>query len=83
MGDISLSDDGWLGAAIVLFGLLVPLVFLPRGKIFERALADARERGEVTRALTAAFDDPFVAIARNIELAIVGVIIGLMVSKPC
>jgi hypothetical protein len=85
VGDLSLTDNGWLVAAQVLFvlmGLLVPTVFLPRGRVFERALAEARDRGEITPDLSAAFHDPIVAIARNAELVIVTVIIGLMVLKP-
>jgi len=85
VGDLSLADNGWLVASIALFaavGLLVPTVFLPRGKVFERALADARRRGDVTSELTAAFRDRAVSLARNAELVIVVVIIGLMVLKP-
>ncbi len=85
VGDLSLADNGWLVASIALFaavGLLVPTVFLPRGKVFERALADARRRGDVTPELTAAFRDRAVSLARNAELVIVVVIIGLMVLKP-
>jgi hypothetical protein len=85
VGDLSLTDNGWLVAAQVLFvlmGLLVPTVVLPRGRVFERALAEARDRGEITPDLSAAFHDPIVAIARNAELVIVTVIIGVMVLKP-
>ncbi|MGZ8583177.1 MAG: DUF2269 family protein [Actinomycetota bacterium] len=85
VGDLSLSDNGWLIASLALYvalGLLVPIVFLPRGRVFEAALAHAKQRGEVTPELTAAFHDPAVALARNAELVIVAVIIGLMVLKP-
>jgi uncharacterized membrane protein len=85
MGDLTLSDNGWLVASLALYvalGLLVPIVFVPRGRVFERALAEARQRGEVTPELTAAFHDPAVSIARNAELVAVVVIIGLMVTKP-
>jgi hypothetical protein len=61
---------------------LVPLVFLPRGKVFDAALADAEAAGEVTPALTAAFHDPAVAAARWYELGVVAAIIVLMVTKP-
>ena len=55
------TNSWWILTALLLFSSmlpLVPLVFLPRGRIFERALSDARERGEVTAELNAAFHDP-------------------------
>jgi len=85
VGDISLSDNGWLVASLALYvalGLLVPIVFLPRGRAFDEALADARRRGAVTTALTEAFRDPAVALAKITELVVVAVIICLMVLKP-
>ena len=80
-------EDGfwWLPLSLLLFLTiipLVPLVFLPKGKVFEAALEAARERGEVTPELTAAFDDPAVAFARRYEAAVVAVILALMVLKP-
>ena len=50
--------------------------------MFEQALADAKERREVTPELTAAFHDRAVAFARNYELAVIAFIIVLMVTKP-
>jgi uncharacterized membrane protein len=85
VGGLSPSENGWLVASLVLYvamGILVPIVFLPRGRVFDAALADARQRGEVTPELTAAFGDTVVAFARNAELVVVAVIIGLMVLKP-
>ena len=85
VGDLSLSDNGWLVASLALYvalGLLVPIVFLPRGRAFDAALADAKQRGEVTPELAEAFRDPAVALARTAELVVVAVIIGLMVLKP-
>ena len=68
-GDVPLTGDGWwLLVALLLFLSmipLVPLVFLPRGRVFEAALEDARERGEVTPELRTAFRDPAVAFARR------------------
>jgi hypothetical protein len=51
---------------------LIPLIFLPRGRVFEAALADARQRGTVTPDLSAAFRDPWVAYARTFEAVTVG-----------
>ena len=49
-GDVPFTGDGnwWLLTSLLLFvaiGLLVPTVFLPRGKVFERAFEDARPGG--------------------------------------
>ena len=80
------ADGGyWLLVSLVLYLSimpLVPLVFLPRGRVFEAALADARQRGTVTPDLSAALRDPQVAFARTYEAAIVGVVVALMVLKP-
>ncbi|MGH2641072.1 MAG: DUF2269 family protein [Actinomycetota bacterium] len=82
-----LFEDGgyWLLASLVLYLSimpLVPLIFLPRGRVFEAALADARARGTVTPELTAAFHDPWVAFARTYEAAVVAIVVALMVLKP-
>ena len=77
--------NGWLLLSLVLYLTLiplVPLVFLPRGRVFERALAEATERGEVTPELGVAFRDPAVAAARIYEVIVVALIILLMVVKP-
>jgi hypothetical protein len=85
--DRPLFEDGayWLLASLVLYLSimpLVPLIFLPRGRVFEAALADARARGTVTPELTAAFHDPMVAFARTYEAVVVAIVIALMVLKP-
>jgi hypothetical protein len=75
----------WMGASVVLYiaaSLLVPTVFLPRGRVFEAALSDARARGVVTSELRAAFADPAVRSARTFEVVGVAVIVALMVLKP-
>jgi hypothetical protein len=82
-----LAGEGnwWLLISLALFvslAVLVPVVFLPRGKVFERVLEDARARGEVTPELTASLRDPAVRNARAIELIVVVVVIVLMVTKP-
>jgi hypothetical protein len=77
--------NGWLLASLIIFVTmipLVPLVFLPRGRVFERALVEAADRGEVTPSLTKAFRDPAVAAARAYEMAGIAVIVLLMVVKP-
>jgi hypothetical protein len=61
---------------------LVPLVFVPRGRVFDRALAEATARGEVTPALSLALRDPVVAAARAAELVVLAAVVVLMVVKP-
>jgi hypothetical protein len=79
------SDDWWLLTSLILFvgiGALVPTVFLPRGKVFEGALEDARQRGGVTPELRTALRDPAVRNARAAEIVVVAIIVALMVTKP-
>ncbi len=79
------SGNWWLLTSLILYVgtfALVPLVFLPRGKVFERALDDARERGVVTPDLVLAFRDPVVRWARTWETVMVLIVIALMVVKP-
>jgi hypothetical protein len=82
---LSLADETWLLVALVLFLSmipLVPLVFLPRGKIFEAAMEEAAAGGEVTLALRAAFADRAVWGARWYERIVVALVLVLMVTKP-
>ena len=79
------SGSGWLAASIIVFLStipLVPLIFLPRGKVFEAALAEAQAQGRVTVELTAAFRDPAVGFARLYEGAAIAVVVALMITKP-
>jgi hypothetical protein len=76
---------GWMLLSVLLIVpmlVLVPLVFIPRGRVFESAMAEARAAGHVTDALRAAGADSAVALARRYELAAVGIIVALMVLKP-
>ena len=76
---------GWMLISTLIYvaaTLLVPTVFLPRGRAFEAALAEARAAGSVTPALRAAFEDPQVRAARSFEIAGIAVIVALMVLKP-
>jgi hypothetical protein len=61
---------------------LIPLVFIPRGKVFAKALADATEAGAVTEDLTAGFRDPVVFAAHVYELGVIVVVFVLMITKP-
>lgn len=84
-GDLSFSDNGWLLVALLLYLSLlpiVPLVFLPKGKVFDAALEDAVSKGEPTPALRDAMADRGVLGARWYERIVVAVIIVLMITKP-
>jgi uncharacterized membrane protein len=85
--DRPLFTDGeyWLLVSLVLYLSLIPLVpliFLPRGRVFTAALDGARQRGSVTSELTAAFHDPWVVFARTYEMVVIAIVIALMILKP-
>lgn len=85
LGAIQGEQSSWLLASILILILLLPLVpvvFLPRGKIFEAALQDAVGRGEITPTLREQIADPVVRWAHAAELVGVGMIVALMVFKP-
>jgi hypothetical protein len=76
---------GWMLAALLLslgIVVLVPTVFLPKGRRFAAALDGARAAGEVTPELRASFADPTVRAAHVAELAALAIIVALMVLKP-
>jgi hypothetical protein len=84
-GHFSFSANGWMLASLVLYltvGALVPLVYLPKGKVFEAALEEAVEAGTPTPGFIAAFSDRTVRITRWYERVVVAVIIVLMITKP-
>jgi len=85
LGPLQGAAVDWLFVSVVLFVSLVPLVpvvFLPRGRVFDEALDDAVARNEVTPALIAAWRDPVVRAARVYELAVVTLVFALMIAKP-
>jgi hypothetical protein len=76
---------GWMLASVLLLLTTippVPMLFLPKGRIFEAELAAARQEGVITPGLRAAFADRSVAMARRWEFVIIGLIVALMVLKP-
>ncbi|HEY8170882.1 MAG TPA: DUF2269 family protein [Candidatus Limnocylindria bacterium] len=75
----------WMSISLVLalgIGLLVPTVFLPRGRGFEAALDNATEAGTITPELRAAFDEPAVRAAHWAEIIAIAAIVAMMVLKP-
>jgi hypothetical protein len=76
---------GWMLLTMLLIIpiiVLIPTVFVPRGRVFEAAMAEARAAGTVTPALRAAWADPAVAMARRYEVGATAAIVFLMVVKP-
>jgi hypothetical protein len=85
LGFLQGGTTNWLLASIVLYVSMVPiipLIFLPRGKVFEAALEGATAQGTVTSTLTAAFQDRVVARAHAYELMATTLVVILMVTKP-
>jgi Predicted integral membrane protein (DUF2269) len=85
LGPLQGAGVDWLFVSLVLFVSvvpLVPLVFLPRGRVFEAALQEATVAGRVTPELRAAFRDPVVAGAHVFELGAVTIVLVLMLTKP-
>jgi uncharacterized membrane protein len=76
---------GWMLITVLLIIpilVMIPAIFVPRGRTFEAQMSAAREAGTVTPGLRAAWADPAVAFARRYELAAIGLIVALMVLKP-
>lgn len=76
---------GWMLATVILILSTfpaIPLVFLPKGRVFEAELERARQLGVMTPELHAAFADRSVALARNWEFLAIGLVVALMVLKP-
>jgi uncharacterized membrane protein len=85
LGFLQGARTNWLLVSLVLFGgivVLVPTVFLPRGKVFGAALEEAVAAGSVTDRLGRALRDPVVRAAHVYEVVAILVIIWLMVAKP-
>lgn len=85
LGFIQGDSQNWLlvsNLLLVTGFLIVPFIFLPRGKIFEAALEQALAQGHITPDLQTALADPVVKAAHIYEAVMIVVIIALMVFKP-
>ncbi len=85
LGPIQGAPVDWLFVSLLVYNSVIPLVpfvFIPRGRLFGVALADADAAGEVTPALTAAFDDPVVGWAHIYEFVAIVTVFVLMITKP-
>jgi uncharacterized membrane protein len=85
LGFIQGASRNWLLASVAILLLLlplVPLVFLPRGRVFEDALGRAASRGEITAELRGLMEDQGVRWAHRVEMIGVALIVAFMVLKP-
>ena len=79
------ASQNWLLVSnILLIGsiVIVPTIFLPRGRKFEPLLQAALAKGEITLGLRAAMDDNVVKLAHLYEEVSLIAIVALMVLKP-
>jgi uncharacterized membrane protein len=85
LGFLQGGSSNWLlvtNLILVLGFFTVPLIFIPRGKIFDRVLQSALAAGQITPELRASLDDPVVKYTHWAENAGLLIIIVLMVLKP-
>ena len=85
LGFLQGAPRNWLlvsNLLLVIGFLNVPLIFLPRGKLFRVVLEDALAKGQMTLELRAHLNDPVVRIAHGYEFVSMVVIVFLMVFKP-
>lgn len=85
LGPLQGAPVDWLFVSLLVYlsiAPLVPLIFLPRARVFAAALDEASARGAVTDRLRAALRDRVVFVAHVYELAAVLVVFVLMITKP-
>jgi hypothetical protein len=85
LGPLTGGTVDWLFVSVILFFSplpLVPLVFLPRGRVFEAAMTKAEQEGRVTPEVVCAWRDPVVRAAHVYELAAITLVLILMLAKP-
>jgi len=85
LGPIQGAPVDWLFVSLVIYlsvSFLVPMVFLPRRRVFVAALQEADKQAEVTDSLRLALRDPIVLAARAYELGAMVVVLVLMIAKP-
>ena len=85
LGPLQGGTVDWLFVSLVVYLSalpLVPLVFLPRGQVFDAVLKEAGVDGVVGPRLSAALRDPVVYAAHVYELGAMVVVLVLMIAKP-
>jgi hypothetical protein len=79
------ASANWLLVSNLLLAtgfFIVPIIFVPRGKVFDVVLERALSEGRITTELLTALDDPVVKLAHIYEEVMILVIVALMVFKP-
>jgi uncharacterized membrane protein len=85
LGFLQGAAHNWLLVSniLLIIGFFnVPLIFLPRRKLFDAALKDALARGEMTPELRLHINDPVVRMAHWFELTAMLAVVFLMVLRP-
>jgi uncharacterized membrane protein len=85
LGFLQGANQNWLLVTNLLLlsaMLVVPLVFVPRGKQFDHLLTQAQSEGRMTPTLRAQLNDPTVRFFHGLELLVLAVVVVLMVFKP-
>lgn len=75
----------WVLVSLLVYLSIIPvivLVFLPKGRVYRTALAEAIAKGEVTDRLRRSIADPVLGAARGYEIVMIGVLSWLMVTQP-
>ena len=79
------AGPAWPFTALLIYLSIIPVivfVFLPKGRAYHAALAEAESRNEITARLRAAIADPAVRAGRAYEMLMIAVLVFLMVVKP-
>ena len=79
------ASQNWLlvsNILLVLGMVMVPTIFIPRGKKFDLALQAALAAGRMTPELRTELDDKAVKLAHVYEEVSVVIVVALMVFKP-
>lgn len=85
LGFLQGADANWLlltNLLLLASLLVVPLVYVPRGKQFDQTLQEALAVDKLTGELTSVYDDPVIKWAHRGEYAGLLIILALMVFKP-
>jgi uncharacterized membrane protein len=85
LGFLQGAEANWLLVAnLLVVGtiLIIPLVFIPRGRGYERIRQAAVAAGEITPELRQALDDPVVRAGHIYEAAALAAVIVLMITRP-
>ena len=84
LGFLQGGTANWVLTALLIYLSVIPLivfVFLPKGRVYRKALKEAVARDEVTPELGAAINDPLVGAARAYEIVMDGALVFLMLTR--